>query len=80
MQYNNFGKFLYNKRQALGCSLNKFALNNGIEPAILSRIENLKQDIKLQVLAKIAKGYNISVSELLHEYEITCKDYMEAHP
>ena len=69
MQYKNFGKFLREKRINLGWSLNKFAIQNDIEPAIISRIENLQQDIKLQILVKIAIGFDMSVSDLIKEYE-----------
>ena len=69
MQYNEFGKFIKNKRLLTGSTLNKFAIENDIEPAILSRIENLKQDIKIGVLVKIANGFNITPAKLLQEFE-----------
>ena len=69
MQYNEFGKFIKNKRLLTGSTLNKFAIENDIEPAILSRIENLKQDIKLGILKKIANGFNVTPAELLMEFE-----------
>ena len=50
-------------------SLNNFAFDNNIEPALLSRVENLKQDIKLSVIEKVASAFNIKVSELMKEYE-----------
>lgn len=70
MQYDNFGKFLRQKREAMGVSLNKFAINNFIEPATLSRIETQKQDLKFSVLANIALGFNLTISELVKEYEL----------
>lgn len=71
MQYKNFGKFLKNKRESIKpkMTLNRFAINNDIEPAIISRIENMKQDVKLVVLGKIANGFEMTVSELMDEYE-----------
>ena len=71
MQYNNFGKFIHNKREALvpKPSLNAFAIENGLEPATLSRIENCKQSIKLTDVAKIANGFGITASELIKEFE-----------
>lgn len=69
MQYNELGKFIKYKRLLSGTTLNKFAIENDIEPAILSRIENLKQDIKIGILVKIANGFNITPSELLCEFE-----------
>lgn len=70
MQYDNFGTFIREKRLANNISLNCFALQNDIEPAILSRIENQKQDIKLGILTKIANGFSISLSDLIKEYEL----------
>ena len=69
MQYEKFGLFIKEKRQKLGISLNKFCFDNNIEPAILSRIENLKQEIKLDVLNKIANGFGLTVGELITEFE-----------
>ena len=69
MQYNELGKYIKIKRKSLGLTLNRFAIDNDIEPAILSRIENLKQDIKLKILLKIAKGFNSTPSEFLSEFE-----------
>ena len=69
MQYNELGKFIKDKRLSTGATLNKFAIENEIEPAILSRIENLKQGIKLDVLVKIANGFNTTPSKLLSEFE-----------
>ena len=71
MQYDKFGKFLKDKRENLKpkVSLNKFAINNDIEPATLSRIENMKQSIKVDTLTKLADGYGVLASELLAEYE-----------
>lgn len=69
MQYNELGKFIKNKRLSIGITLNKFAIENDIEPAVLSRIENLKQDIKIGVLVKIANGFNLTLSQLLSEFE-----------
>ncbi len=71
MQYDNIGNFIKTKRTLLGKTLNKFAIDNDIEPAILSRIENNKQDIKLKVLIKISKGFNQSLSEFISEFEKT---------
>ena len=69
MQYKDLGQFIKNKRLITGATLNKFAIENDIEPAILSRIENLKQDIKIGVLVKIANGFNITPAKLLQEFE-----------
>ncbi|MFR1671356.1 MAG: helix-turn-helix domain-containing protein [Candidatus Gastranaerophilaceae bacterium] len=69
MQYEKLAKFIHNKRNGLNISLNKFALENNIEPAALSRMENLKQGIKIESLIKIAKGFKMTPAELLTEFE-----------
>ncbi len=69
MQYRDFGKYIREKRKSIGKTLNGFAIENDIEPAILSRIENQYQDIKLNILIKIANGFNKSAGEFLTEYE-----------
>ena len=69
MQYSDLGKFIKTKRQHKGLSLNKFAMEAEIDPAILCRIENLKQGIKLDVLVRIALTFDMKVSEFLAEFE-----------
>ena len=71
MQQDNFGKFIRTQRKLMypNWSLNKFALENDIEPAMLSRIENLKQDISHTAMKKIAMGFQIKLSELIAIYE-----------
>lgn len=69
MQYLKLGKCIKQKRQQKGLSLNKFATEAEIDPAILCRIENLRQGIKLEVLEKISLALNMKVSQFLSEYE-----------
>lgn len=69
MQYEKIGKFIHKKRLEMQVSLNMFALNNDIDPAILCRIENQKQDIKLKILNKIAAGFGLKTYEFLKEFE-----------
>mgnify|MGYP004472639005 FL=1 len=71
MQYSQLGKFIKEKRQQRGLSLNKFATEAEIDPAILCRIENLRQGIKVDVLEKIAFALEIKLSKFLAEYEKT---------
>ena len=73
MQYSQLGKFIKEKRQQRGLSLNRFAMEAEIDPAILCRIENLRQGIKLDVLEKIAFALEIKLSKFLAEYEKTYK-------
>jgi len=69
MQYNELGKFIKLKREVQGISLNKFAFETEIDPAILCRIENLKQGIKISIIEKIAKFYKQTPAEFLLEFE-----------
>ena len=69
MKYINLGKFIKKKRLKNNISLNSFALENDISPAILSRIENLKQIIKLNILEKIAQGFSTTPAQFLTEFE-----------
>ena len=63
MNYRNLGTYIRKKRESLNISLNEFALMTDVDPAILSRIENLKQNIKLNVLEKIALGFNLTLKK-----------------
>ena len=45
MDYRVLGTYIRKKRENLNVSLNEFALMIDLDPAILSRIENLKQNI-----------------------------------
>ncbi len=69
MNYSKLGEYIKKERLKLGVSLNEFSIVNDIDPAILSRIENLKQDIKLNVLRKISNGFKKSPGEFLMDFE-----------
>ena len=69
MKYNRLGQYIKEKRLKAGYTLNGFSLENDIDPAILSRIENLQQNIKLNILEKIAMGFKQSPAEFLFEFE-----------
>lgn len=69
MQYSDLGKYIRRKRTEAGVSLNGFAIANDIDPAILSRIENQQQNIKLNILEKIAKGFYQTPAVFLTEFE-----------
>lgn len=63
MQYSELGKFIRLKREKLGLSLNKFANLADVDPAILCRVENLKQGIKLS-FGKYCKSYRSFSSKI----------------
>ena len=69
MNYNNLGIYIKNERIKLNITLNQFAFENDIDPAILSRIENQKQGIKTNVLEKIAHGFKMTPAEFLTKFE-----------
>ena len=69
MQYIELGKFIKNKREQNGWKLNKFAIECDVDPAILCRIENQKQNIKLNVLEKLARGFGMTPAKFLTEFE-----------
>ena len=69
MQYKQIGKYIRKKRTDAGFSLNGFAITNEIDPAILSRIENQQQNIKLNILEKISNGFKQTPAEFLTEFE-----------
>ena len=69
MQYSELGKFIKQKREQSGLSLNKFANLAEIDPAILCRIENLKQGIKINILENIANALNSTPAKFLDEFE-----------
>ena len=71
MQYKFLGQYIKYKRIKAGYTLNAFAIANDIDSAILSRIENLKQNIKLNILEKITNGFSQTPAEFLTEFEQT---------
>lgn len=64
-----FGKYIKTLREKTGLSLNSFAYQNGLDSSTLSRIENGIIDPKYTTLSKIAKGLNMTASELLRGFE-----------
>lgn len=69
MHYLKLGKFIKEKRESFKVSLNEFANMADVDPAIICRIENLKQGIKIDCLTRIAKVFGLTSGEFLIEYE-----------
>lgn len=61
--------FMKQKRQGTGKTLNSFALDADIDPAILSRIENKKQGVKVDVLMKFVAALNMTMTDFFKEFE-----------
>lgn len=73
MQYHkDISLYIKKRRQEKDISLNDFALDNELEPATLCRYENGKRGISLANLVKIAKGFGLTPSEFLAEFEKEC--------
>ena len=61
----DLGKRIRELRQQTGLSQEKFALSIDMDRTYLASVEAGKRNISLCNIEKIAKGLNISVSELL---------------
>ncbi len=62
-----FGKNVRAARQKLGWSQEQLAFEAGIKRSYLSEVEGGKRNPTLVVVERIAKGLNLSPSELLRE-------------
>ena len=70
MQYSkDIRDFMREKRLATGKSLNTFAFDADIDPAILSRVENKKQGVKLDMLQKFVATLDMKLSDFFLEFE-----------
>lgn len=62
-----FGKRVRKLRNQKKISQEKFANEIGIDRTYMTDIENGKRNVSLAIIEKIAKGFGVSVSELLNE-------------
>ncbi len=69
MQYEKFGNYIKIKRKKLGISLDCFAFESGLDSGVLSSLEDGKSDEFFKNFLKIARGFKMSPSELLSEFE-----------
>ena len=66
MLKENLGKRIkYLRNSITGLSQEKFALSINMDRTYLASVENGKRNISIENLNKIAKGFNMSLSELL---------------
>lgn len=65
----NFGLAVKKYREQLGLSQEKFALSISMDRTYYASVESGKRNISLQNIEKIAKGLNISLSELFKTIE-----------
>lgn len=61
------GQRIKEKRSQLGLSQEKFALSINMDRTYLASVEKGKRNISILNLEKIAKGLNISLSELFQD-------------
>ena len=69
MQHHELGSYIKFRRKQLGKSLNRFSFDVEVDPSIISRTENLKQDIFYKTLVKIAGGFGQTPAEFLADFE-----------
>ncbi len=68
-----FGNRIRSLRTAAGLSQEKFALHIGMDRTYYASVEAGKRNISLNNIEKIAKGLDISLSELFNFPEEQCK-------
>ena len=67
MIIKKLGQRIKEKRLQLGLSQEKFALSINMDRTYLASVEKGKRNISILNLEKIAKGLNISLSELFQD-------------
>lgn len=63
----NFGARVQQLRKGTGMSQEKFALSINMDRTYLASVEAGKRNISLSNIEKIAKGLNVTLSELFKE-------------
>lgn len=69
MDLSELGKRIKELRKNTGLSQENFALLIDMDRTYYSAIENGKHNVTIQNLYKIAKGLNISLSDLLKDFK-----------
>ena len=64
-----FGKRIREPRETLGISQEKFALKIGMDRTYYSSVEAGKRNISIINICKIAKGFNITLSDLFDKID-----------
>lgn len=63
-----FGEFIHKLRSDNGMTLTKLAAALDIDQSTLSKIENGKRNIPVEILPKLSKVFNLDLNYLEHEY------------
>lgn len=63
-----FGEYIHKLRADSGLTLTKLAAALDIDQSTLSKIENGKRNVPVDVLPKLSKIFNLDLKQLEHEY------------
>ena len=63
-----FGEYIHNLRIEKGLTLTKLAAALDIDQSTLSKIENGKRSIPVEILPKLSATFNLDLKHLEHEY------------
>lgn len=63
-----FGEYIHKLRSDSGMTLTKLAAALDIDQSTLSKIENGKRNIPVEILPKLSTVFNLDIKQLEHEY------------
>lgn len=63
-----FGEYIHQLRSENGLTLTKLAAALDIDQSTLSKIENGKRNVPIEILPKLASVFNLDLKHLEHEY------------
>ena len=63
-----FGEYIHNLRAGNGMTLTKLAAALDIDQSTLSKIENGKKNIPIEILPKLSTVFDLDLKQLEHEY------------
>lgn len=63
-----FGEYINQLRSENGLTLTKLAAALDIDQSTLSKIENGKRNVPIEILPKLALAFNLDLKKLEHEY------------
>lgn len=63
-----FGEYINQLRSDKGLTLTKLAAALDIDQSTLSKIENGKRNVPIEILPKLALAFNLDLKKLEHEY------------
>lgn len=63
-----FGEYIHKLRSENGLTLTKLAAALDIDQSTLSKIENGKRNIPIEILPKLSSVFNLNLKQLEHEY------------